>query len=144
MAAPRSPEEERMQLAMALNASTMSSARTNQYREDLARALRLSGAHTERESEQVARAQSVSMLVTEAREAGNAFVNGLRTSNGGGGGGGGGGGSSRGGFGSVPVATPMVRGLNRCQVKVYHRVWFLFIFTCLFRVVFWILFVVAV
>ena len=131
MAAPRSPEEERMQLAMALNASTISSARTNQYREDLARAIRLSGAHTERESEQVASAQSVSMLETEAREAGNAFVNGLRTSNGGGGsGGGGGGGSSRGGFGSVPVATPMVRGPNRRQVR--YRLWwwrFLFFFT---------------
>ena len=122
MAAPRSPEEERMQLAMALNASTISSARTNQYREDLARAMRVSGAHTEREGEQVARALSLSLLETEAREAGNAFMNGLRTSYGGGGGGGGGG-SIRSGGGSVPsvpVATPMVRGLNRCQV--YHRV----------------------
>ena len=121
MAAPRSPEEERMQLAMALNASTISSARTNQYREDLARAMRVSGAHTERE-----RAQSLSLLETEARDAGNAFVNGLRTSHGGGSGGGGGGSVP-----SAPVATPLVRGPNRRQVR--YRLWwwwcFLFFFT---------------
>jgi len=42
MAAPRSPEQERIQLAMALNASTIASVETNQYRDDLARAMRLS------------------------------------------------------------------------------------------------------
>ena len=117
MAAPRSPEEERMQLAMALNASTISSARTNQYREDLARAMSVSRAHAERESEQLARALSLSLLETEARDAGNAFVNGLRTSHGGG--------SGRGGGGSVPsapVATPLVRGPNRrCAARDMSR-----------------------